>query len=127
MILVQNIYALTVVGLLLALAAISLSEAERREPAGGGAYPASPLGLLVTRLFGWVALILIFVLSLWGFGIVYPGIVAVAVALAVWKIGGLGVPLTRYYGLRVPVAVAALLLAIALWLAFLSLLQGVPT
>ena len=127
MILLQNIGVLTVAGLILSLAAIGLTEAEARRPAGGGAYPANPLGLLVTRLMGWTALILIGLLALFGFGIVYVTIIALAVAVAIWRIGGPGISVTRYYGLRVPVAVTALLFAIALWLAFLSLLQGVPT
>jgi len=127
MILIQNIGFLTIIGLVLSLAAIGLTEAETRQPGGNGAYPANPLGLMITRVMGWTALILIGVLGLFGFGIVYAILIAVAIAIAIWRIGGPGISVSRYYALRVPVSTAALLFAIALWLAFLSLLQGVPT
>ncbi len=123
-IVLHNMPMVIIAGLIAALGGLVLTRAERERPRGGGAYPAMPLGLLMSNMISWIALILIGVASVFLFGVLYPVVAAGLVAAALIGARNVGADLSRYYALRLPLALASLAAAVALWLTALMLIAG---
>lgn len=117
----DHLAASLIAALLAAMMGLAITRYEQRAQAGGPSLP-NPLGLLVTSMFAWVALGLAILLALMT-GTLWIAVLGALGTYAITRIGGLGISLRPYAALRLPLSLGALILAIALWLSALSLLE----
>lgn len=108
--------------------AIGLRAAQERKPDPNDIAVQNGLSHLLIGLFGWAAVVCAFLAGLFLLGVIRTVVIAIPLTLFI-AFTHFGDRIRPFYRFQLPLALAGLLLAIALWLVLISQitkLQGVP-
>lgn len=111
-------------GLASATLALAIRRAETAMPDPGDIEIRTGLMHMLTGLIAWAAYLSLFVVAVFVSGLILPALAAAALAAALlFNWGSRLIPL---YRLQIPLAATALLIAIAAWLALITLFVSEP-
>lgn len=112
-------------GLAAAALALLLRRQEMRHPHPDDIAARGGLSHMLIGVFAWAALLAIGVAAIFAAGVIIPVAIAVTLAIAA-RYHDFGAGLAPLYRIQMPLAILALIVALAIWLTVISLSQGAP-